>query len=281
MNNEYDFTLENINAYTLTIAYYLTLNNKKVLLIKNKKPNNKLYSDDKWSEYSDDNINLLNLLKKMEFNLHDYFICLKNQNTFSKLYLPKLPLEDGLYKDWLNKIMNTGNCYIRENLIDKLDHTDELDHNKKNITIAFHWNTKYDLITCSNTLSIWNTKYIVLSDYMFFNDPNSLTVIQTVIEDPSLIPSSYYYDDVINSIVNELKHIFVNLPEPDSIVFNINKLNNIDQLTMEQQIIKGSTYINNLNLFKKIQLFRPDDIEGIFKFLFLMIFLYSLFNKVL
>ncbi len=275
MSNDYDFSFEEINAFTLTVAYYLTKNNKKVLLIKNNSPESRLYSENKWNEYCDNYVNFLNLLKAMELNFHDYFICLKNQNTFNKFYCPKLPLDQGLYRDWLNKITNTGNCTIIEKPINK-------NCQKKNITIAFHWKNKYDLINDhSNTLSLWNTKFIVLTDYMFLNNSESVTVIQTVIDDVDLIPEDYQYDNVIDSVFNELKNIFVNLPEPTSIVFNINKLNDNDQKNIEQQVIKGSTYINGLHSFEKIQLFRPDDIEGIFKFLFLIGFLYSLFSKVI
>lgn len=275
MNNDYDFTFEDVNAFTLTIAYYLTKNNKKVLLLKNNNIESRIYSENKWNEYCDNYVNFLNLLKEMELNFYDYFICLKNQNTFNKLYYPKLPLNEGLYKDWLNKITATGNCTIQEIPITKICQ-------KKNITIGFHWKSKYDLISSNNnTLSLWNTKFIVLTDYMFLNNSESVTVIQTVIDDVSLIPEHYQYDNVIESIFNELKNTFVNLPEPSGIVFNINKLNDIDQKNIEQQVIKGSTYINGLKLFDKIQLFRPDDIECIFKFLFLIGFLYSLVSKVL
>lgn len=104
------------------------------------------------------------------------------------------------------------------------------------IPIAFHW----DKITNLKDIwgfpkTEWGIAFIVLSNYMKFNDPRSKMVISTCVTKPDSL-SSYInktanqcdQNELKKEVFRQLKISFPELPEPSFIIINpnVNKINN-------------------------------------------------------
>jgi len=90
------------------------------------------------------------------------------------------------------------------------------------ISVTFHWNTKLKLPKVYGfPKTSWGIAYIVLSDYMEFEESNSKTVISTAITisdvySPRInkIPDQCLKDELINEIFYQLQLSFPDLPKP-------------------------------------------------------------------
>ena len=90
------------------------------------------------------------------------------------------------------------------------------------IPITFHWNTDIKLEKKWGFPSTeWGVAYIVLSDYMKFDNPNSKTVISSTITMPDRIssrtgktPNQSSESELRREVLRQLRISFPNLPEP-------------------------------------------------------------------
>jgi hypothetical protein len=100
----------------------------------------------------------------------------------------------------------------------------------KYIPIVFHWNKKLNLPKIWGfPKTSWGLAFIVLSDYMNFNNENSKTVISTIItkndksdyinKTPNDISNK---DEIIKEAFRQLKISFPNLPEPTYMIMSQN-----------------------------------------------------------
>ena len=91
------------------------------------------------------------------------------------------------------------------------------------IPIIFHWDTKINLDKVWGfPKSNWGIAFIILSDYMYFSDDRSLTVISTCITLPNSISSVLNKtsnqvtdkNELISEVFRQLKESFPSLPTP-------------------------------------------------------------------
>ena len=168
----------------------------------------------------------------------------------------------------------------------------------KSISITFHWNSKLDLQdiwTLANT--DWELFYLVQSDYTYFNDFRSQTVISVKINN-LYSQSSYIFknalectkEELINETFRQLKEVFINLPNPTDISMinnnnnlkyenleNVHIINNNDSYDyIEQSIKKSKKLIHKLEkdnqkyFTKTLKIYEPDNLTDIVKFMFMM-----------
>ena len=127
-----------------------------------------------------------------------------------------------------------------------------------NISIIFHFNTKLGLEKIWGfPKSDWGVAFIILSNYMDFNDSRSQTVISTCITLTNNISSitkktsnqTDNKEELIKEVFRQLKESFPNIPNPtDSLVSpNVYRYNST-WLDVDSAYIKGS---NNLYLESK------------------------------
>jgi hypothetical protein len=121
------------------------------------------------------------------------------------------------------------------------------------ISITFHWNTKLDLPKVYGfPKTSWGIAYIVLSDYMSFNETVSKTVISaaiTIVDKKSntINKTANQCNDtneIINETFNQLKSSFPNLPVPTISILSPGVYYNKD---LEQWISTDTAYISNFN----------------------------------
>ena len=252
------------------------------------------------------------------------FIHLINKEISYKFYQPKEPLNDKLYDIWLQNIYNTKNCSVlldstignitSENNIAK---SIEINNkhvsankiifnidtkNNKSISITFHWNYKLDLQNkWELPTSDWELFYIVQSDYTYFNDNRSQTVISVKIN--NIYAKSLYInktasncnkEELVNETFRQLKEIFINLPNPTNISMiknnnnlkyenleNVHIINNNDSYDyIEQSIIKSKKLIHQLEKesIKNIKIYELDNLIDIIKFIFMLNIILSIYG---
>lgn len=211
------------------------------------------------------------------------FLSLINQQTFYRLYQPRLPNDEGLFKIWEDNILETGNVEIKYNA-DVLMIKEEKDKIKSIIIklkegtteifaenflfcipplpfqnillsssfkikntypdfslfterntyntytpVTFHFDTKIDLpVVWGFPSTDWGIAFVVLSNYMYFKEPESKTVISTCVTIQD-VPSNYTgksanqttdKDELIQEILRQLKISFPNLPNPTVSIMN-------------------------------------------------------------
>jgi len=121
------------------------------------------------------------------------------------------------------------------------------------ISITFHWNTKLDLPKVYGfPKTSWGIAYIVLSDYMTFNESASKTVISAAItitdKKSNTINKTANQcrdtNEIINETFNQLKSSFPNLPVPTISVLSPGVYYDKD---LEQWISTDTAYISNFN----------------------------------
>jgi hypothetical protein len=259
----------------------------------------------------------------LETNVNE-FINLLNKEITYKFYQPKEPLYNKLYHMWLQKIYNIQNCsvilnstigkIISENNIAKTIEINDKKISGNNIiycidekindslSITFHWNYKLDLQNVWNLpQSEWELFYIVQSDYTYFNDNRSQTVISIKINN-IYVKSSYINknaiecdkEELINETFRQLKEVFINLPNPtdisminneDNLIYekceNIHIINNNDSYDyIEKSIIKSKQLIHKLekDTIKTIKIYKPDNLIDIIKFIFMINIILHMFN---
>jgi hypothetical protein len=134
----------------------------------------------------------------------------------------------------LEKILinsNAINCFNKKNLHEWVEKTKYDNH----ISFCFHWNTKLNLQNIWEIANTdWGIAWIVLSDYIYFNDSRSFTVISITITNTNNKSSftnktanESNKDELYEEVYRQLKEIFINLIKPTDIVFNPN-INNIN-----------------------------------------------------
>ena len=241
------------------------------------------------------------------------FINLLNKEITYKFYQPKEPL-DKLYNIWLQNIYNTKNCTVlldstigeingENNIAQSIEINDNqisakhiiycIDTKINNsICMTFHWDSKLDLQDVwSLPDSDWELFYLVQSDYTYFNDKRSQTVISVKIHN-LYAKSSYIYktalectkEELINETFRQLKEVFINLPNPTDISMinnnnnlkyenyeNVHIINNTDSYDyIEQSIIKSKKLINKLEE-TTIKIYNSYNLTEIVKFILIMV----------
>jgi hypothetical protein len=93
------------------------------------------------------------------------------------------------------------------------------------ISVIFHWSTKIAVPKVwGYPRTAWGVGNIVLSDYMYFNDPRSRTVISTVITMPDAPSDNVHVGAaneigdkraVMNETFRQLNQVYPDLPDPD------------------------------------------------------------------
>jgi hypothetical protein len=262
--------------------------------------------------------------KSYDETLVEEFVHLLNKELTYKFYQPKEPLYDNLYQIWLQNIYNTNNCKVVLNsTIGKITSENniaqiiEINNEKinvnniiycidtkinKSISMTFHWNFKLDLQNVWNLPnSDWELFYIVQSDYTYFNNSRSQTVISIKIN--NIYAKSFYInknaiecskEELINETFRQLKEVFINLPNPTdiSMINNENNLkyenfenihviiNNDTYDYIEKSIIKSKQLIHKLekNTIKTIKIYEPDNLIDIFKFIFMINIILNMIN---
>lgn len=263
----------------------------------------------------------------IETNVNE-FIDLLNKEITYKFYQPIEPIHDKLYNIWLQNIHNTKNCTVlldsiigeihsENNIAKSIQINDKIitanniiycidTKINKSISMTFHWNSKLDLQdiwTLPN--SDWELFYLVQSDYTYFNDIRSQTVISVKINN-IYAKSSYIYksalectkEELINETFRQLKEVFINLPNPTDISMvnnnnnlkyenfeNVHIINNNDSYdNIEQSIIKSKKLIQKLekdnqkSFCKTLKIYKPDNLTDIVKFIFMMNLIISMIN---
>jgi hypothetical protein len=252
------------------------------------------------------------------------FILLLNKEITYKFYQPKEPLHDKLYTIWLQHIYNTKNCRVlldstignitsENNIAQTIQINNEtISINNiiycidikinKSISMTFHWNSKLDLQNIWELPnSDWELFYVVQSDYTYFNDIRSQTVISIKINN-IFANSSYIHksaidcskEELINETFRQMKEIFINLPNPTDISMinnennleyenckNIHILNTNDSYDyIEKSIINAKKLIHKLekDTIKTIKIYEPDNLTDIIKFIFMMNIVLYIFN---
>ena len=257
------------------------------------------------------------------------FVNLLNKELSYNFYQPKEPiyLYNKLYNIWFKNIYNTKNCKVLlDSIIGKIKSNDNIaesiqinneifsannfiycidEKNNNSISLTFHWNTKIDLPNIWELPeSEWELFYIVQSDYTYFNDYRSQTVICVKIN--NIYRNSSYINknaincnkyELINETFRQLKEVFINLPNPTDISM-INNYNNIEYKNyknvfiinnndsydyIEKSIIKSKNLIHKLekDTINNIKIYKPDNITDIIKFILLInFFLFSYYNHI-
>jgi len=168
------------------------------------------------------NIKLNTEIQKINFNNNTITnIEINNTIVSAKNYilaLPPVALENILNNS------NISNAFLSSNFNTWVNQNKYDNH----ISICFHWNTKINLQNIwMIPKSDWGLAYIVLSDYMYFNDSRSITVISITLTNTTSkssitnkIASKSSKEEIINEAFRQLKETFINLPEPTFIIFN-------------------------------------------------------------
>lgn len=298
---KYDYIIIGAGPSSLTCAYYLAKSNKKVLLVDKNSSiggcyritrTNGLFSELIPRFYSESFINFKNLLLNMNTHYDNLFVKFDNDVQISKE-----PNDCKLFSIWLQNIISTGNCSVLLNSeIENINYLDNIiTINSKNfksnhiitedferlnsLTIYFHWNTKLELQS-----DFPKEKVIILTDYMYFNDPRSVTVI-------SITVNKIKNNEIINEAFIMLKKIFINLPEPTNISFsdvtricsNSAKLQVItDSISIEKSIVNGLILLHKLEptIIKEYPLLRPENIIDVLKYLFIISFILYIFKEI-
>jgi hypothetical protein len=257
------------------------------------------------------------------------FLNLLNKELSYNFYQPKEPLYlyNKLYNIWFKNIYNTKNCKIlldstigkiksKNNIAETIQINNEIfsannfiycidEKNTNSISLTFHWNTKIDLPNIWKLPeSEWELFYIVQSDYTYFNDYRSQTVI--VVKINNIYTKSLHINknakecnkhELINETFRQLKEVFINLPNPTDIsminnnnnlkyknyknVFIINNNDSYDYI--EKSIIKSKNLIHKLekDTINNIKIYKPDNIIDIIKFILLInFFLFSYYTHI-
>ena len=250
------------------------------------------------------------------------FINLQNKEIAYKFYQPKEPLNDKLYNIWLQNIHNTKNCNVLldstigeingNNNIAQSVEINDITISAKNIIycidtkinnticMTFHWNTKLDLQDIWTLPdSDWELFYLVQSDYTYFNDIRSQTVISIKIHN-LYAKSSYIYktalecskEELINETFRQLKEVFINLPNPTDISMinnnnnlkyenyeNVHVINNHDSYDyIEQSIIKSKNLINKLEN-NNIEIYNSYKLTEIIKYMFVFTMAFLIYKE--
>lgn len=212
----YDYIIIGSSPYSLTCAYYLTKINKSVLIIDKNETiggsfridrQNGLYSEFNDTYYSDSFINFDRLLLKFgtsfkklfrptKYTLYDLIntekftvskdkiLSVLNTEILHNIYIPKEPNDNKLFKIWKENLDCDIKLGVKYEINDNVIIIDDQIYQIKNIiidqenaketdkyNIFYHWDSKIDL---NQTKSSYND--LVLSDYMYFSDPNLVTV---------------------------------------------------------------------------------------------------------
>lgn len=129
--------------------------------------------------------------------------------------------------------------------INKIFHQNQLDSGFRNnfgewsqqtnyityIPVVFHWEKKFDIQRVwGYPQTSWGVGFIVMSDYMDFEDPRSLTVISTAItiqnkseylnKTPDEVSNS---SELIKEVFRQLKTVLPNIPEYDHAIMSQNR----------------------------------------------------------
>ena len=258
------------------------------------------------NNFNEKSINYMSSLCKFFYhtsdcNLND-FLQLANQELSYNLYQPKEPINKKLFNIWIDNINATGNCNILLNTeINKINYTDDkitsIDINNRNIkceniilekynetpiSITFHWDSKLDLQDIEWSVPKLGIIGLVLTDYTYFNDLRSVTVISTTVLNHNMLSKK----EIINEVFMKLKEIYINLPEPTNIVFN--KQDNISSDNCKQFVSIETAICNSIKLIHKLEpstiktlpILEPDNIIDIIKFFFLVSFILHIFRKI-
>jgi protoporphyrinogen oxidase len=149
----------------------------------------------------------------------------------------------------ISLILNKSNNIFIKNAFGNLDNFSKWSNNSNYITfipIIFHWNKKLNLDKIwgfPSSKTSWELIFIILSDYIIFNDERSQTVISVSISNNNR--SNYtnktpneikIKDDLINETFRQLKLIFPNLPNPSYVL-------------LEQNYHDGEKWISNDTAF--------------------------------
>jgi len=219
------------------------------------------------------NYNLYDFINSQNFSIaKNNILQILNTEIIHNLYIPKLPNDIKLFKIWEENLDCDIKLDIKYEIIDKntiLIYSDNLNDDifyrtnhiildNENIketnyyNIFYHWNDKIDLnkniITEINILKInyqikWNKlsyDNLILSDYMYFNNPESFTVIsrksknnldeQKYVPKPTntIITKCYESDNIETLVVNAINYLYILEPEIKKTVILEDSYNIID-----------------------------------------------------
>jgi len=161
-----------------------------------------------WKEYLLNN-NVDILLNSSISNIDKNYIIVNDTQFYSKKFIfacPPSAICDILKKSKYPYIF--GDIYNWTTLTSYNKHISFTFHYNQDIKLPHLWGgeatskTEYGII------------YIIMSDYMKFNDDRSKTVISITLSKPPQNTTN-----IINETYNQLKNIFNNLPYPDNVVF--------------------------------------------------------------
>jgi len=179
----------------------------------------------------------------------DKILSVLNTEVLHNIYIPKEPNDIKLFKIWaenLNCDIKLGVTYeIIDNTIkinDTLYKINNLIYDQENCvetndTIAYyHWDSK---INFNHSYLSWNKSYndIILSDYMYFSDPNSVTVlsrknnidfIEKYNPTKTIYSKCYSSDNIEILVTNAIKLLYTIEPEIKKTVVMEDSYNVID-----------------------------------------------------
>jgi hypothetical protein len=145
----------------------------------------------------------------------------KRQSIYGKKFIFAIPPKN------LNEIITTNNLKHNWGNLQKFaNDTAYIDY----ISVSFHWDTHLPLPKVYGfPKSDWGVAFIVLTDYMKFDEKESKTVISTAITITDKISKNNgktadqcNYPELINELLSQLKLAYPELPKPTSIVMSPN-----------------------------------------------------------
>jgi hypothetical protein len=314
----YDYIIVGSDPYGLTCAYYLSKLKKKLLLIDDNNSIGGNYIADNYCNSSF--VNFKNLILDFGFNFYNLFTPITPLKLFDNNYYPKI----SIYQLWSDKIKK-NNCSIKLNtkitninLSDNIIKSININSNNCNdtiyannfifskyiiknkcINIYYHWDTKLNLQKNNYfNKTDWMITYVVLSDYTYFYNVNSFSVILVTIN--NLNYKSKFTNKTVNEsndteIINEsfrqLKQLLINLKTPIKSTIYINKnynnynienyknikIFNDNYYNFESLVINGIKTVNELEK-TNIKIYREDNIIEIIQFLLLISFILYIFK---
>ena len=124
------------------------------------------------------------------------------------------------------------------------------------IPIVFHWNIKLNLKRIWGVpTSDWGLAFVILSNYMNFNDRNSKTVISTCVTLPekrstylNKFPNDCSKDELISEVFRQLKTVYSDLPQ-----FSLAYLSPEMYKSNNKWMSRDSAYVRTKDDFKDVQ----------------------------
>jgi hypothetical protein len=260
-----------------------------------------------FNNYDSKNINCLEFMKKCKINeqniidfniqslsyygkelvditLYD-FIEILNKQLMYHYYQPKISIDKLFFNKLIDFMEKTNNFkYIISDNYNILNNTIyiytkifsfntlvNIETNKKiSISLCLHYDKKLDLSSKNKLIdNKLQLNYNVLTDNTYLYNEKSVTVITANIPEINKDP-----EEIKGLLLEKLKEIFYNLPNPDFLLLNRGYYDN----NLENSIIDGINLFNKYEPSLKVPVIDSDNFIEFIKFIFLLNFILFIFR---